>query len=112
MDKCKKNSEFKEDFGEFIDESRIDDQRIKDVMLIPQYLVQIKKIIKYLPMLKKSSDFTEYSLKLTQYIQALMMKIEEKKCAKTKAALINLFKGVDENIFSHQLNLLNETIKK
>ena len=112
MDKYTKNSSFNKKFSEFIDEASSDEDVKKVEITMAQYLVQIKKIIKYLPMLKNPSDFTEYSLKLTQYIQALMMKIEERKCTKTKAALIDLFNGVDDNVFSHQLNVLNEIINK
>ena len=82
MDDSKKDSNFNKEFSEFIDELSVDEQVNKVEETINQSLYTINKMIKHLPMLKNTSEFSEYSKKLTQLIQKLIKQIEEKNALK------------------------------
>ena len=112
MDESNKKSDFNKDFSEFIDDLSIDEQVNQIEETMDQHLYNIKKMIQHLPMLKKTSEFSEYSKKLTQLIQKLITQIEEKKCPKTKASLINLFEHVDTKIFKPQLKIIKNALKQ
>ncbi len=112
MDESNKKSDFNKDFSEFIEDLCIDEQVNQIEESMDQHLYQIQKMIQHLPMLKNTSEFSEYSKKLTQLIQKLITQIEEKKCPKTKARLINLFEHVETNIFKPQLKIIKDALKQ
>lgn len=111
IDESHKKNNFRKEFNEFIEGLNIDEQILEAENIKETQLIQLKKMIEFLPLIKDKPEFLECSNKLTLLVKKVISELNKNNCSKTKKIVIDLFNNVDKQLFKTQIELIKTTLK-